>query len=960
MTRASLTTSPMRIPRFFFRLTLAWLLAGAAVLFGTIAALPADRPVTDLSGEWEFRLDPRDIGRAEAWYASLVSFDRTLQVPGAWNAQGVAYESEELLREYEQMHLNGRNLLGEERESVKLFHVYPGPGWYRRRVTIPAAWQGRIPWLVLGGVHREAEVWVNGQPAGSHRSYLTPFRINLSPFGSPGETVTVVVRVDARRRKDLDPLMGCMDTLDFLYVSWGGLHRPVFLEATDATRIADVFVVPQLASESAEIRVTLEGTHTERLTLAAEVLDASGASAATIDPVPASEAETVLAALIQEPRLWSPTTPHLYTARVRLLEGGAVRDVRSVRFGMREFRVVDGQFHLNGKPIFLRGYGDDCIFPNTICPPADRAEMRRRLGRAREYGFNYVRHHSWTPPKEYLEAADELGMMLQPEFPFAYRWDLPSTPEARRSAIEQWEAMIRLNRNHPSIVTWCMGNELYDSFEFAPEMYRIARRLDPTRPIIDSDGSSFRHHNRETLDFMVVQFNEGGSIGFGDGKYRVPADIRKPVVAHEMGYFVTLPDLAQLELFDTGLRPYWLIQTRELAARNGVLEMYPEWLAASYRLQAICLKSNLEAARRSRLSGTSVWLFQDYPNCAEGVVDMFLRDKAFSPAEFRAFNAPTVLLLDMARRNWWGGEPASFNFAVSRFEDDPSEAATLRWTLEGPGGVVAMGAQEPLGIHAGGVSELPAIQIELPEVTQAGQFTLKAALVDAAGETLNAWDLWVFPRASEQGKLTAVRALGFDSLSKVQPAVTRHSPGPVPPETALLVTTRPDLDMVDYLEGGGRVILLDPEPLFPVEKTQFRLSSWDGGGPSGTIFEPRHAALRGMPSAGWCDLQFYQLIQGSRTVNLDADWLPADLKPLVRCIDRPTRLADRAYLFEIVVGQGKLMVSGFNFAGAIDANDPAGVFLLDHLMRYALGPEFLPGASLPAERLREKIMAAGR
>ena len=105
-----------------------------------------------------------------------------------------------------------------------------------------------------------------------------------------------------------------------------------------------------------------------------------------------------------------------------------------------------------------------------------------------------------------------------------------------------------------------------------------------------------------------------------------------------------------------------------------------------------------------------------------------------------------------------------------------------------------------------------------------------------------------------------------------------------------------------------------------------------------------------MPTDGWCDLQFYSLIQGSKTVLLNS--LTSGIQPLVRCIDRPTRLADRAYLFEAVIGRGKLLVSGFNFERAINAGDPAGVFLLDQLVRYALGPDFAPVISLSEEALK--------
>src|SRR5262245_30783843 len=146
----------------------------------------AERPRIDLSGPWEFRLDPLDVGRSERWFEDRVPFGRTLNVPGAWNAQGVGFESDAQLRRYEadrleeQKELNKRGILGVQRESDRLFHVYPGPAWYRRKVTIPDGWKGLAPRLVFTGVHREAQVWVDGKPAGATHSYLTPLRIDLS------------------------------------------------------------------------------------------------------------------------------------------------------------------------------------------------------------------------------------------------------------------------------------------------------------------------------------------------------------------------------------------------------------------------------------------------------------------------------------------------------------------------------------------------------------------------------------------------------------------------------------------------------------------------------------------------------------------------------------------------------------------------------------------------------------
>lgn len=948
------------------------ILLGRILFFGVwlvgLAALPAGyaasdlsleaRPLINLSGEWEFKLDPLDVGRAEKWFQNKEPYERRIHVPGAWNAQGVNFAAKPQLLQYEEQRLteqkalNKLGTLGVQRESERLFSVYPGPAWYRKSVTIPADWSGKIPWLIFAGVHREAEVWINRQPAGTHHSYLIPFRIDLSPYTKPGEQMQIDVRVDARRRPDVDPLMGCLDTLDFLYVTWGGLHGPVRIEATAATRIGDVFVKPQLTTETAEINVEVGGQRSERISVSAEIVEPNGLSVASAQKELGPNSTSIeLSVPVPKAKLWSPKSPFLYTVGIRLMASNRVIDTRAVRFGMREFRVAGSQFLLNGQPIFLRGYGDDCIYPLTICPPSDKAEFQRRLSLARAYGFNYVRHHSWTPPVEYLEAADELGMMLQPEFPFAYRWDLPATAEAKRSALEQWEANIRLHRNHPSIVTWCLGNELYDSFDLAPEMYRIAKRLDPSRPVIDSDGCNFKHKERDTLDFLVVQFNEGSSIGFQDSKYNIPKDVSKPVVAHEMGYFVTLPQLNQFDFFQNGLRPYWLYQARNLVTSQGLEKAYPEWLKASYRLQAVSLKSNLEAARRSRLNGTSVWLFQDYPNCAEGVVDMFFHPKGVPPEEFRKYNSSTVLLLETPRRNWRGGESIDLKFAVSRFEDEPTVNARLNWKISTDDETMASGGRDGLQIRAGGVQDLPASKWTVPNGGGARQATLSAELIDSNGRTENSWRIWIFPPDSTATPDKSIAILGFDRLSEIFPNARAISNYTVSTDTDLILTTQLRPGVINYLSAGGSVFLLDPEGTFPVEKTNFRLSSWDGGGPSGTIFDRQHPALRYMPSEGWCDLQFYPLIQGSKSILLNS--LPNRIEPLVRCIDRPTRLADRAYLFEVSVGRGKLLVSGFNFAGAIELKDPAAAFLLNQFVRYALGPNFSPLTHLPVETLKQ-------
>ncbi len=218
------------------------------------SAEPGNRSTLDLCGEWQFRVDPEDVGVGEQWYQGNREFPRQLRVPGAWNAQGVQFETKEQLERY-LAKPSSANLPGLGNESNKLFHVYPGPAWYRRVVRIPDSWQAKTVWLKFGGVHRNADVWIGGKHVGNHVGYVVPFEFDVTEFVSAGKEATITLRVDARRNPATDPLLGCMDTLDFLYLTWGGIHRGIELCATDNVWIDDVFVVPHVREQAAEVRI---------------------------------------------------------------------------------------------------------------------------------------------------------------------------------------------------------------------------------------------------------------------------------------------------------------------------------------------------------------------------------------------------------------------------------------------------------------------------------------------------------------------------------------------------------------------------------------------------------------------------------------------------------------------------------------------------------------------------------
>lgn len=891
--------------------------------------------VVSLDGTWDFQMDPSDIGKTAGWYLPGTAYASHMAVPGCWNAGGAGTQSE------------------------NLFHSFPGPAWYHRKVTLGHEAQGKVIWLRFGGVHRYADVWVNGQFVGSHIAYPVPFKFDISKFLGEDYSVDIAVRVDARQNREIDPLYGCFDVMDMGPLSWGGMYRGVQIEMTSTTWIESVHVVPQLSTSEAVV-TTEVGSSVKRTTpldVTVEVYDARGRDVGNANAtIPADHSSATARVEMKNVETWSPQHPYLYTVDARIRSGNEELDVKTDRFGMREIGTSGKDFVLNGRPIFLRGYGDDCIFPNTFAPPADKAEYYRRFKMAKDYGFNYVRHHSWTPLDEYFDVADELGIMLQPEFPIAYgnNYD-PGTPERKQLYLDTWREIIKANWNHPSIITWDMGNELSGGIDLAPEMYKIAKDMDPTRLVIDTDGIEVPKPGdqvRPTLDFFTPGFDELRLFGLNDNKY--PSDLKpaKPLLLHEMGNFATLPSLTQIGLFRDGVRPFWLYKLSDLVSKAGVAKEYPGWVANSNKLQAAVLKTNIESARRSlSVSGYHQWLFQDYWNGSNGVVDMFYRPKASTAAYFRKFNSPTVLLMDSPKRSFWSGETARIQLLVSRYEDQPVNDAALSWELRDGAKLVSSGRSKGLKVNDNGVQPLRSIAVRMPSTIVARKLTLVVVLEDGNGKRTNDWNLWVYPTVRFKPDNIAVRSEGSLDIRKLFPGI-KEAEGNLS-ACRLLITSQPSERDFSYLEHGGRALLLNVAGVFPTTPSSYRSCWWlgDVGADSntGTVIDMRHPLMRGLPNEGWCDVNFANLLTGSSAILLND--LPVKVQPIIRCLDVHAVLRDKGYIIEMNVGKGKLLACSMNFRKALYKRDPAAIFLLDQLIRYASGPDFKPAANLPASYL---------
>lgn len=232
--------------------------------------------------------------------------------------------------------------------------------------------------------------------------------------------------------------------------------------------------------------------------------------------IPLATQSAQLKLVVTEPKLWSPDTPSLYTATA-WTEG--VLHNTTITFGIKHLTTSGPKLLLNGAPLYIHGVGDDFTYMETEAPPLDKDLYRKRLLTFKRFGFNYIRLHSHFEASEYMHAAAELGILLSPALPMGAkngskhcaRLDLAEAIYRRT-----WTSLVLKYRNNPSLLDYSMGNEYYGmpgrpSFPFRESFYAIAKRLDPYRLVIDTDGCCWNAKgcgtggtcNRTTNDFMV-------------------------------------------------------------------------------------------------------------------------------------------------------------------------------------------------------------------------------------------------------------------------------------------------------------------------------------------------------------------------------------------------------------------------------------------------------------------------
>lgn len=428
---------------------------------GTFLLPPPERSVENFNAGWEYLADNltdvAELADKTAWQA--------VELPHSWN-QWDALDLEP----------------GYRRDA----------SWYRKTARLGDYGPARYI-LYFEGANISTQVYVNGRLAGSHIGGYVGFRIDITDHVKKGEENTIAVRVDNSYNPDIIP----SQKADFFI--YGGITRDVWLEILPPLHLAKVVVnTPEVSAAEAEthlkISVNDPAVLDDDYTIKSQIIEPNSGAVVAESTMPAKDAVSTgqfVLPTVKKPRLWSPDRPELYQLVVQLYRDEALIDQKTETFGYRWFHFEPhGAFYLNGERLLLRGThrheehaGYGAAIPNAL--------HRRDMEQIKEMGANFIRLGHYPQDPEVYRACNELGLIVWDELPWCRggmgesKWQ-ENTERLLREQIQQ-------NYNHPSILFWALGNEIYwlPDFEngddedrlnaYVSKLNEIAHQEDPYR-----------------------------------------------------------------------------------------------------------------------------------------------------------------------------------------------------------------------------------------------------------------------------------------------------------------------------------------------------------------------------------------------------------------------------------------------------------------------------------------------
>lgn len=875
-------------------------------------------------------------------------------------------------------------------------HTYEGEARISRKVTVPDYGTDRL--FVLAERARVLRLAVDGEECEVFRqgTLSTPYIFELTGV-TPGEHELTFFSDNSYPGMPKDAICYSSAATDETQTNWNGILGNLCMYTRPKNFIECVRIYPKKLKRSggyvADVCVELAPGAKETLKDAkiilrsealaeieefgktqksAEIFTHLGDALTKIEAAGPENRKTVEIwfrdlPLRENVKLWDEEEGNLYEMAATLDSGTAAEHgVNSsveyrTRFGIRIFGDNgSGRFALNGRTIFLRSEANCAEYPETGHPPMTVSEWKEILQKYRSYGINCVRFHSHCEPEAAFTAADELGMLLQPELSNWNPKDAFATEESIRYYRTELTAILKTYANHPSFVMLTLGNELQargEGRDRMQDLVRTAKQLDSTRLYANGSNTFYGEegcdpesdfYTSQSCKDVVIRGTFSGMRGYINENYpsadhtydAAMAEIRKsytkPVFSFEVGQFEVLPDFEELESFQGISDPVNLKLIRKRVEERGLLPVWKKYVEATGELSRLAYREEIEAAMRTReLSGISLLGLQDFPGQGTALVGMMnshMEPKPYPfarPKRFREFFRESRIFVKMSRYTYEEGEHLTAEVEVANFGKE-SIRGELVWTLGYRDCAVNTGRGElrcdradrqkncPPGIYTSlGRLDIP---LEVKGVSAALILTV------SIGGCTSIYPVWVYQKTSPECPKNVYETRVFDEQTRA------------------------------VLQNGGRVYLspdADRESLPNSIKTQFTTDFWSVGtfaeqeGGMGQLIDTEHPIFRNFPTDFHTDWQWW-IVATKRAVVL-----PHPMKTVITEMDSYAFLRPMAQLIEFRCLKGKVLLSTMELHKS--QQYPEARALQAAIYEYLSGEEFRPAEELTVEELRTMV-----
>ena len=801
-----------------------------------------------LNGSWKFQIDAKEAGDREVWFRTGLPAPNEIEVPHIW-------------------------------QTDENYVNYCGTAWYEKEFEMAPPSDGKEIYLGFGAVDFLAEIWLNGQFIGDHEGGFTPFEFKITGALKEGKNRLTVRVYDPSDNAEIP-----IGKQGSWYTRISGIWQEVFLESRSSQYIRHVHITPDIDREQITAELKIEEFSGE---LTAEYIISDHEQPETQQTV---HTETIASAKhqavlpIEQMKLWSPQTPHLYDLTVKIKADGKTVDEYRTYFGMRKIEFSKGKLLLNNQPLYIRGALDQSYYPKTIYTAPSEEWIKKEITMAKDMGFNLLRKHIKAEIPEYLYWADRMGMLIWEEPPNVIKW----TEQSRKRFYSELLAMIDRDFNHPSIIIWSLYNEEWglewdlandrDKQAYVKEMYSRIKVLDPSRLICDNSGwihveTDINDYHRyfttpeqikdweKDLDEYIL---ENTSDNFVDGVN----EEGQPIIVSEFGVW-GLPSIEKLQDYYGGNPPWFenlgddthredfkqplnAAKNFEICQLDRVFGDFETLAEHSQARMYRSVKSLIEEMRkRPGINGYVITEFTDVEWETNGWLD-YTREMKAGFESAKNFNGSLVIMADRIKRNLWSGEEQTADIIIANDDQADLKGASIRWAIEG----TAISGEIVLDNSSSHLILTDAIRFTAPDTAKAGFYTLKLELYSEGKRmAVNEEELTVSPVKQNTPLEVYPYRMDPEFCRQLQGNGIKTAEGFESAE--LVVTSTLDKAVLDAYRNGKSVVFLAEEGDRLKEKGQFtfrelrRGEDWDRTSSFNFVDPAYFPGIPLRPEMGW-------------------------------------------------------------------------------------------------------------